>query len=168
MRKEQKKPFTTVSRIRRLFLEEPERMAACKNWALEIDQLQRILFPILDYQASVVCSACLDPCCLEKEAYFQVPDLLFISALGHESPDSAGPVPPKGCRFFFDKGCTLPRPSRPFVCNEFFCEPFKNTFHQESQEALFHIENLFSEIRVLRRRLQNAYLGIYEGDSHAV
>ncbi len=155
-----KKPSPgTFARIRRLFTEEPERMAQSRDLALQVDRLYRILFPVLDQHAALACPECDAPCCLSKEAYFQVPDLLFICALGYESPEttpvSAGP----GCRFLVEGGCLLPRRSRPFGCNQFLCEPMKDRIDEESAGGTDYLETLFSEIRVLRRQLQNVYLG---------
>jgi len=75
--------------------------------------------PFIHQNTSVVCPECEKVCCINRHAYYNSEDLIYIYALGltpYKHLDDKEP-----CQFLSGNGCVLERSIRPSGCNWYFC-----------------------------------------------
>jgi hypothetical protein len=90
--------------------------------------------PFIHQNTSVVCPECEKVCCINRHAYYNSEDLIYIYALGL-TPHEYKPVDDKEpCRFLGEKGCRLERSLRPSGCNWYFCGPLYDSMEKTPLE----------------------------------
>ncbi len=78
--------------------------------------------PYIQQMTSEVCPACEKVCCINRHGYYDDNDLIYVRALGLETPyyrEGINDTDP--CQFLSPYGCTRERSVRPFRCNWYFC-----------------------------------------------
>jgi len=114
---------------------------------------------------SHTCLYCEDICCKRATIWFDLKDLLYIYFGLNRFPVSQmikkkGGTQEKACCHFSEKGCTLERIDRPFVCIWYFCPA-------QTKHMLFHHEKIkktidqgLNEIKVLRHKMEEEFIRI--------
>lgn len=108
--------------------------------------------PLIQENTSVVCPSCEKVCCINRHAYYELEDLIYIYALGLREPSyKKGIKDTDPCQFLTPKGCSIQRHSRPFRCNWYFCEALLKNMEEGNARSYRKIVNLMEEILKTRR-----------------
>lgn len=115
--------------------------------------------PYIQENTSTVCPSCERVCCINKHAYYELEDLIYIYALGLKEPSyKKGIKDTDPCQFLTKKGCSIYRYLRPFRCNWYFCEPLLKNMENGNARKYRKIINLMGEILNNRRELMDEFL----------
>jgi hypothetical protein len=89
--------------------------------------------PFIQTHTKVVCPDCEKVCCVNKHAYHEHEDIVYLYALGERLPlyerdrDDSEP-----CQYLGDQGCTVSRILRPYRCTWYFCTPLLEHMQEAS------------------------------------
>lgn len=118
----------------------------------------RWLDPIMTRYCSLTCPLCMDPCCDAGSIFFNQADLIYLAAMGSESPPGqTRTAPASPCRYLARDGCTLPRVQRPYVCVWFLCECQMELLEREQPGFQKRFANVMAGIRTSRVWLESLY-----------
>lgn len=102
--------------------------------------------PFIQKHTSAVCPACGNVCCVNKHAYYNCDDLIYIHALGlkpHDYEDRDDSAP---CQFLSKTGCILDRMIRPSGCNWYFCDPLFDHMEKSSGGEYTDFDNALQQL----------------------
>lgn len=124
----------------------------CITWGIER------LDPIMHRYCTETCPSCPDPCCTGKEVFFNQADLLYLTVLNSQIPPGQTRSHPwEACRYLDEKGCTLSRFHRPYVCVWFLCDvQMKILSHEPTRFQRRFLETL-QNIRAHRLALESLF-----------
>jgi len=140
--------------------------------SLKIKSSYESIFPMMDSLCYETCLHCPDPCCISAKIWFDYKDLLFLnlSACENYKPENFGlaltlsqPISNLNnmCRYLNpQKGCTLSRIFRPFICTWYLCPAQKSNLRKKDK---FITERFFSSlefIRSARKQLEEEMISI--------
>ncbi len=120
---------------------------------------------------SVVCTRCRKVCCINRHAYLNTDDLIYIYALGLKPPRYQHREESDACQFLSPGGCSLDRTVRPSGCNWYFCNPLLSHMEEDSaagaygefdsafQELVDLWMEMVGEFRVVFRRISGYEIG---------
>ncbi len=112
----------TSSDIKQFFRHHREVLDRTIKIACQVRETIRVVDSFIQQHTSAVCPGCRKVCCINKHAYYECDDLIYIYALGlepHEYEDREDNEP---CQFLSATGCILDRTVRPSGCNWYFCD----------------------------------------------
>ena len=109
--------------------------------------------PFIQQNTSIVCPKCEKVCCINRHAYYNSEDLIYIYALGLKPREYKHVDEKDPCQFLSEKGCILERSLRPSGCNWYFCpslydnmEKTPGNAYAEFDEALGWVAGLWMEM----------------------
>lgn len=126
--------------------------------------------PFVQQHTSVVCAQCLNICCINRHAYYNDDDLIYIHALGLRPHEYEHREDTEPCQFLSGEGCTLDRTVRPSGCNWYFCEPLFKSMEKTAGKAYGEFDDslqeladlwmaLITEFRITFRRITGHEIG---------
>jgi hypothetical protein len=118
------KKIITLSDLENMFMSDAEELLRVRELAAVVAGLIEEASPHIQKGTSVVCPHCTRVCCINRHAYHEHADLLYILVLGEEAPSyKEGVRDTDPCQFLGERGCTVKRSLRPYRCNWYFCSP---------------------------------------------
>lgn len=116
-----------------------------KTLAEELRDAYNMISPFIEKHTSIVCPDCEDLCCMDRHGRYDANDLLFLAALGVDTPlDASSREETDGCRYMMDRGCSLDRWMRPYRCTYFFCNGLLKSM-EEHDSKLYRAFLMFFE-----------------------
>ncbi len=120
--------------IKNIFQHHKENLAAIITLSHKIKAGIQAIDPFIQRNTSVVCPHCRNVCCTNRHGYYNLDDLIYITALGltplkYEYGDDSEP-----CRFLASHGCGLERFMRPSGCNWYFCNSLYDSMEKTGAE----------------------------------
>lgn len=100
------------------------RLEIVRNLSQEVATLVLSMGAAQQGACAAVCPGCRSVCCINRHAYHEHEDIVYLGALGAEMPsycEGVADVDP--CQFLAEQGCTISRHLRPHRCNAYFCAP---------------------------------------------
>ncbi len=136
-----------VSYIRDAFARPGDGFQRARTLAREVSDLILSLDHFQQQGCSAVCPGCKDVCCINRHAYHEHEDLVYLAALGEKMPSyRAGLADTEPCQFLGEYGCSIERNLRPHRCNAYFCTPFleyiNNVPPREHRRFVSNLEQL--------------------------
>ncbi len=129
--------------------------------AREIHRSLEQIFPLQDDLCRETCIHCPDPCCLNATVWVDFKDLLFFHFSSQTIPQKQLiEKPGDTCRYHTQKGCSLPRLSRPWTCTLYLCPPQKHKFRLLSSDLIRDYENKVDYIKKSRSGLETIFMGL--------
>ncbi len=107
-----------------------------KKCAGELFQFMTMADSFIQKHTEAVCAVCTTVCCINRHAYYEHEDIIYLLSLGLEVPvfESSG-ADSDPCRFMGSQGCTISRSFRPYRCTWFFCTPLLARMQNDSAVA---------------------------------
>lgn len=102
--------------------------------SLKVKEGIEAIDPFIDQNTSIVCPECENVCCINRHAYYNAEDLIYIYALGITPHEYKPVADKKPCQFLSEEGCRLERSIRPSGCNWYFCGSLYDSMEKTSQE----------------------------------
>lgn len=140
-----------ASRIGQAFSAQNGDLDHVRKLAVEVAALVMSIDPLQQRACAAVCPDCMSVCCINRHAYHEHEDILYLAALGERMPAYRRGVPDSApCQFIGERGCTVSRHLRPHRCNAYFCSPMLE--HLESRPAPEYREFINALERINRKR----------------
>ena len=114
-----------------------------------------------DDLAALTCPFCGDPCCRKAKIWLNFQDLLFLHLF-------QGPIPlhqlrvdlKEPCRFLGERGCTLPRLCRPWICTWYLCPAQTSLLRKLPKEIQIGFEKAVREVKEGRREMEEEFVRV--------
>ncbi|UCE78797.1 MAG: hypothetical protein JSV13_09865 [Nitrospiraceae bacterium] len=131
--------------------------------ARELFQFIKMADPFIQKHTEAVCAVCTGVCCMNKHAYYEHEDIIYILSLGLETPvfGNSG-VDSDPCQFMGSHGCTVSRPLRPYRCTWFFCTPLLASMHNDSAVVYRKFIGSLEEMTRKRKDMLNAFIELVQ------
>jgi hypothetical protein len=137
------------------------KLAQALTKAYEIRDMLLDVFPIQDELLAETCISCQFPCCVTATVWLDFCDLLFIHLTGQAIPErQLLKQRPESCRYHSDKGCVLPRLSRPWVCTLYFCPPQMAALRRRGDMVRESVHEKIASIKTARKELEELFIKI--------
>ena len=129
--------------------------------AFSIGSAIEALFPTMERLCRRTCPKCEQPCCQVAKPWFDLRDLLFL----HLTDRAMAPSQPirnnrDHCRYISERGCTLPRIERPWICTWYLCPTQTQIMRGEDAEAARTVEEPLKWIGFQRKRLEVEWINV--------
>lgn len=119
------------------------------------------VFSLLDALCLETCPRCPDPCCLHARPWFDFRDLLLLHLNDLAIPFSQTIENLDAtCRYYGQRGCTLDRLSRPWICTWYLCPT--QTANLNSRRHLQHhdLSLAVADVKDLRQKMENMFIRV--------
>ncbi len=113
--------------------------------------------PFIQQITNAVCPSCEKVCCIDRHGRYDENDLIYIRALGLETPTYQERPDTEPCQFLSEFGCTRERSVRPFRCNWYFCNALLEYLEQSPQKPYREFIASFQKVVELRNALLEEY-----------
>ena len=120
--------------IEELFNNHKKNLSKVIELSLKVKEKIDEVDPFIQQNTSVVCPECEKVCCINRHAYYNSEDFIYIYALGltpHEYKNIDDKEP---CQFLSEEGCRLERSLRPSGCNWYFCGSLYDSMEKTPKE----------------------------------
>ena len=119
------------------------------------------VFELLDDICAATCSRCPDPCCLTASPWYDFRDLIFLH-LNRFAIPLTQPIETYRavCSYLSSRGCTLPRPIRPWICTWYLCPVQTASLRNRGPDRYKTFNRTVQEIKGYRRRLEDGFVRI--------
>ena len=140
-----------------------DRFSGAMVAAMDLGQRIRRRIEALDDPMNDLCARtcpdCQDPCCRRAKVWFDFKDLIYLH-LGAMAIPTGQLIASlnETCRYLSDKGCTLPRGQRPFVCTWYVCAAQKEHLHCLPRSGVQFLFNSLEALKAGRRQLENSFI----------
>jgi hypothetical protein len=148
-------------RIEEFFREHAEELAGIRKTAQEVRVRVRAVDPFIERHSSEVCPRCRKPCCIHRHAYYNLDDLIYLSALGLKPHAYDCREDTEPCQFLSAGGCKLAREVRPSGCNWYFCESLFSRMEETSGDAYKEFDDDLQELAGLWMELISEFRAIF-------
>jgi hypothetical protein len=113
-----------IAQIIRAFSADYDNLRSVSNLAREVADLVIAMDQFQQAACAAVCPECSSVCCINRHAYHEHEDIIYLAALGERMPLYNTEIPDTDpCQFLGSDGCTISRHLRPHRCNAYFCAP---------------------------------------------
>ncbi|MBI5102661.1 MAG: hypothetical protein HZB33_12635 [Nitrospirae bacterium] len=113
-----------ISSVNGVFSLRKDDVRAVKEYAREVSDLIESLDTFQQDCCRAVCPQCTSICCVNRHAYHEHEDIVYLAALGRKMPSYDIAVEDTApCQFLGERGCVIERRLRPHRCNSYFCAP---------------------------------------------
>lgn len=100
------------------------RLETVRNLSQEVAALVLSMGAAQQGACAAVCPECRSVCCINRHAFHEHEDLVYLAALGESMPSYKEEIEETApCQFLGDCGCSVSRHLRPHRCNTYFCTP---------------------------------------------
>ena len=162
-------PMTSFQEdIADVFRHHKDHLKKVRDIAAEISEEIENLDGFIQQHTAVVCPECSSVCCINRHSYHAFDDIVYLHALGEKIPfHSAGLDDSSPCQFLGKLGCAIPRSSRPYRCNWYFCSPLLAhiTDHNSNRHYRLFIK-LLQEITEKRQKMMEEYASVVKNIVH--
>ena len=139
-----------VSYIQKALTCHGDEFQKVKALAHEVSDLILSLDHYQQQGCHAVCPGCMEVCCINRHAYHEHEDIVYLMALGEKIPTYGVGVPDMDpCQFLGEYGCSINRNLRPHRCNAYFCSPFLEYMQEGSAPAYRRFVN---DLELLTRK----------------
>jgi hypothetical protein len=144
--------LAAAARIEEFFREHTEELSGIRRTAQGVRERIRAVDPFVERHTSDVCPRCRKRCCINRHAYYNLDDLIYLAALGVKPHAYDCRKDAEPCQFLSERGCRLEREMRPSGCNWYFCESLFSRMeetgdaYQEFDDALQELADLWMEL----------------------
>lgn len=115
---------SVVAYVKETFSAGSEELRKVRRLAGEVSDLIIAMASDQQEACAAVCPDCRQVCCINRHAYHEHEDIVYIAALGERLPSYNEMIPDTApCQFLGSAGCTISRQLRPHRCNAYFCSP---------------------------------------------
>ncbi|MCD4677232.1 MAG: hypothetical protein K8S18_14745 [Desulfobacula sp.] len=154
-----------VMSIKTIDMRNRDRLQNIYEMAAKIRQKFDEISEPIETLCSLTCVDCEDICCVRATIWFDLKDLLFIYFGLNRFPEAQivkkkDGNREKACCYFSEKGCTLERVERPFICTWYFCPAQKNYQVLYYQKVKLRIDQTLLEIKDLRNKMEEEFIRI--------
>lgn len=154
--------YNAIKRIDSLYGDKLENI--CKM-ATGIRQKYQEMSRSIETICSLTCESCEDICCVRATIWFDLKDLLYLYFGMKMFPDAQiiktnQESQKKACCHFSEKGCTLNRVERPFVCTWYFCPVQTEYFKRHHPDIKQTIDQTLLEIKGFRNKIEAEFIRI--------
>lgn len=110
-----------------------------------------------------VCPSCKKVCCINKHAYHEHEDIVYLYALGERLPhyeknrDDSEP-----CQFLEATGCSVRRVLRPYRCTWYFCTPLLERMQEASAQDYRRFIVSLQQLTQKREEMLNEFVEIVD------
>jgi hypothetical protein len=127
--------------------------------AMGIGKALEALFPTMEGLCRRTCPTCQQPCCRVAKPWFDMRDLLFL----HLTDTPIAPSQPirnsrDHCRYLSQRGCTLPRITRPWICTWYLCPSQTEILCKINGESARSIEKTSKWVGFQRKQLEAEWI----------
>ncbi|RMD60125.1 MAG: hypothetical protein D6828_00480 [Nitrospirae bacterium] len=134
--------YRLIHEIYESFQQYEDQLRIVKEKASELRRSIREVDAFIESLTGKVCTTCTNVCCINKHAYADHIDLVYLIALEHPIPTLKPHLNEYDpCQFLSASGCTIERAYRPFRCNWYFCPSLIDYMDKNQGRAM----RLFSE-----------------------
>ncbi|CCK78933.1 hypothetical protein [Desulfobacula toluolica] len=152
--------FIFIKKIDKLY---GGKLEIVSDMAIKIQQKFEKISESIDMVCSQTCVQCKDICCLRATIWYDLKDLLYIYFARKTFPESQiskkmQKNKRKSCCWFSEKGCTLSRLDRPFVCTWYFCPVQKKYLARYHHELKQTFDQALMEIKILRNKIEEDFI----------
>ncbi len=140
-----------------------DKLTALFCIAKEIQKNFEIISEPMESLCAWTCVNCEDICCMRATIWFDLKDLLYIYFATGKFPESQikkitlkNQIRTCGC--LTQKGCSLSRIERPFVCTWYVCPTQKEYLKQHYPKLLLDFEQTLLNIKELRNKLEEEFI----------
>jgi hypothetical protein len=148
-------------RIEAFFREHSEELAGIRSTAQEVRARIGAVDSFIQRHTSTVCPQCRKVCCINRHAYYNVDDLIYIYALGLKPHEYERREDTEPCQFLSVKGCRLDRALRPSGCNWYFCDSLFSSMETTSGNAYREFDDALQELADLWMELISGFRAIF-------
>ena len=138
--------MTAAKTIRDFFQDNKEDLVRASDLAGKIREMIRVIDPFIQQHTSVVCPGCRKVCCINKHAYYETDDLIYLYALGLNPHGYEQRGDDEPCQFLSAEGCKLDRTVRPSGCNWYVCDELLDSFETSSGRAYADFDGSLQEL----------------------
>ncbi|MEW6117541.1 MAG: hypothetical protein AB1553_11655 [Nitrospirota bacterium] len=145
-------PHQAARHIEGLFQKYGGKLTRVAALAQKVREGVQRIDPFIQQHTSMVCPRCQAVCCLNKHAYYNDEDFIYIHALGLTPHDYEQRDDTEPCQFLSQEGCRLERTVRPSGCNWYFCDALYESMekagkaYDEFDDALRKLAELWMEM----------------------
>lgn len=110
-----------------------------------------------------VCPSCEKVCCINKHAYHEHEDIVYLYALGERVPHyekNRGDSEP--CQFLGARGCSVSRFLRPYRCTWYFCTPLLEHMQEASAPDYRRFIASLQQLTRKREEMLNEFIEIVD------
>lgn len=152
--------FISIKKIDKLY---GDKLETVSDMAGKIRQKLEEISRSIEMVCSQTCVHCEDICCLRATIWYDLKDLLYIYFGRNTFPESqiAKKIQEnkkKSCCRFSEKGCTLPRVDRPYVCTWYFCPAQQKYLALYDPKMKQNFDRVLTEIKALRNKLEEEFI----------
>ena len=134
--------------------------------ARQVKNQYETLSPLMDELCMVTCRICKAPCCRHAKIWYDERDLLMFHLVRMVPPPSQVISTLRDtCCYLGKNGCTLPRPSRPFICTWYVCPAQHDHVRGKKGNCRNRLMEMIQEIKQLRIRMENVFIQVTAGCS---
>lgn len=113
-----------ISSLGQTFSVQDGNLGRVRELAREVAGLVLAMAASQQDACAAVCPDCTSVCCINRHAYHEHEDIVYLAALGEGMPSYSGGIPlVEPCQFLGECGCAVSRHLRPHRCNAYFCTP---------------------------------------------
>jgi hypothetical protein len=138
------------------------RRDGLRNVKILAREVSELILSLDDFQqqgCNAVCPACTEVCCINRHAYHEHEDVIYLFALGEELPSYNLDVIDTGpCQFLGETGCTIKRHLRPHRCNAYFCTPLLEYMQERPAPAYRRFVNDLELLTRKREEMLEAFI----------
>jgi len=135
--------------IEQFFRHHKEELGRVINIARRVRETITVIDSFIQQHTSVVCPGCGRVCCINKHAYYECDDLIYIYALGLEPHGYEYREDSEPCQFLSAAGCILDRTIRPSGCNWFFCDDLFDSMERTPGRAYAEFDDSLTGLAYL-------------------
>lgn len=132
--------------IEQFFRHHKEDLGGVIDIARRVRETIAVIDSFIQQHTSVVCPGCGRVCCINKHAYYECDDLIYIYSLGLEPHDYEYRDDSEPCQFLSSAGCILDRTVRPSGCNWFFCDGLFDSMEKTPGKAYDEFDDSLAEL----------------------
>jgi len=138
--------------IEEFFKDHKKDLSRVIELSLKVKEGIEAIDPFIRQNTSTVCPKCKKVCCINRHAYYNSEDLIYIYALGLTPHEYKHVDDKEPCQFLSVNGCVLERSLRPSGCNWYFCGPLYDSMektpleYEEFDEALRELAETWMEM----------------------
>lgn len=136
-----------------------ESLGNAYNLAYEIKEDLLSLFPLQDELLKETCIICDSPCCGTATVWLDFCDLVFLHLIEQVVPEyQLIEKQADTCRYLSDKGCLIPRLSRPWVCTLYLCPPQMALLRGKGEAVRQKNDTIIQSIKLNRKKLEQLFI----------
>lgn len=149
--------MNTAQDIKDFFQDHKDDLCRVRELARKIREMIEVISPFIQQHTSLVCPECPQVCCINRHAYYECDDLIYLYALGLEPHTYKNTGDSEPCQFLSAEGCNLDRTVRPSGCNWYFCGALYDTMEKAPGKAYTDFDDSLEKLAALWMELGSEF-----------